>query len=73
MAQVIRDAGVGTLLLDLLTREEERIDLQTRHLRFDTVLLARRLAGATKWAKKQIETSHLRVGYFGASTEGVRP
>ena len=39
VAQVIRDAGVGTLL-DLLTREEERIDLQTRHLRFDTVLLA---------------------------------
>lgn len=70
VAQVIRDAGVGTLLLDLLTREEERIDLQTRHLRFDTVLLARRLAGATKWAKKQIETSHLRVGYFGASTGG---
>jgi predicted alpha/beta-hydrolase family hydrolase len=70
VAQVIREAGVGTLLLDLLTREEERIDLQTPHLRFDTVLLARRLDGATKWAKKQIETSHLRVGYFGASTGG---
>jgi pimeloyl-ACP methyl ester carboxylesterase len=71
VAQVIREAGVGTLLLDLLTREEERIDLQTRHLRFDIVLLARRLAGATKWAEKQNETSRLRVGYFGASTGGA--
>jgi dienelactone hydrolase len=70
VAQVIRKAGVGTLLLDLLTREEERIDLQTRRLRFDIALLARRLAGATKWLKKRKETSHLRVGYFGASTGG---
>lgn len=70
VAQVIREAGVGTLLLDLLTREEERIDLQTRHMRFDIGLLARRLVGATKWLKKQSETSHLRIGYFGASTGG---
>jgi putative phosphoribosyl transferase len=70
VAQVIREAGVGTLLLDLLTREEERIDLQTRHLRFDIVLLARRLAGATKWARKQKEIASLRIGYFGASTGG---
>ena len=70
VAQVIREAGVGTLLLDLLTREEERIDLQTRHLRLDIVLLARRLAGATKWAKKQNDTALLRIGYFGASTGG---
>jgi dienelactone hydrolase len=70
VAQVIREAGVGTLLLDLLTREEERIDLQTRHLRFDIDLLARRLVGATIWAKKQKETAPLRIGYFGASTGG---
>jgi putative phosphoribosyl transferase len=70
VARVIREAGVGTLLLDLLTREEERIDLQTRHLRFDIVLLARRLAGATKWARKQKEIASLRIGYFGASTGG---
>ncbi len=67
VAQVIREAGVATLLFDLLTREEERIDLQTRHLRFDIVLLARRLAGATKWARKQKEIASLRIGYFGAS------
>jgi dienelactone hydrolase len=68
VAQVIREAGIGTLLFDLLTREEEKIDQRTRHLRFDIDLLARRLAGVTEWVKKQKETSHLRVGYFGAST-----
>jgi dienelactone hydrolase len=70
LAQTIREAGVGTLLFDLLTREEEKIDLQTRHLRFDIDLLARRLVGATEWVKKQKETSHLHIGYFGASTGG---
>jgi pimeloyl-ACP methyl ester carboxylesterase len=70
VAQVIRDAGIGTLLFDLLTLEEEKIDQRTRHLRFDIGLLARRLAGATKWVKKQKETGHLRAGYFGASTGG---
>jgi dienelactone hydrolase len=70
VAQVIREAGVGTLLFDLLTREEERIDLQTRHMRFDIALLAQRLVGATEWVKKQKETALLRIGYFGASTGG---
>ncbi|HKE04904.1 MAG TPA: alpha/beta hydrolase, partial [Blastocatellia bacterium] len=70
VAHVIREAGVGTLLFDLLTREEERIDLQTRHLRFDIDLLARRLVGATKWVKKQKDAALLRIGYFGASTGG---
>ncbi|MEP7339587.1 MAG: dienelactone hydrolase family protein [Acidobacteriota bacterium] len=70
VAQIIREAGVGTLLFDLLTPEEERIDLQTRHLRFDIPLLARRLAEATTWIKKQPETCHLPVGYFVASTGG---
>ena len=70
VAQVIREAGVGTLLFDLLTREEKRIDLQTRYLRFAIDLLARRLAGVTEWVKKQKETGLLRIGYFGASTGG---
>jgi dienelactone hydrolase len=70
VAQIIREAGVGTLLFDLLTHEEDRIDLLTRYLRFDIDLLARRLAGATEWVKKQKETGHLRIGYFGASTGG---
>jgi len=69
-AQVIREAGVGTLLFDLLTREEERIDLQTRHLRFDIDLLARRLVGATEWVKKQKETAPMRICYFGIGAGG---
>jgi dienelactone hydrolase len=58
------------LLFDLLTHEEDRIDLLTRYLRFDIDLLARRLAGATEWVKKQKENGHSRIGYFGASTGG---
>ncbi len=70
VAQVISKAGVGTLLFDLLTREEELIDQQTRHLRFDIPLLARRLLAATAWVKSKPETCHLCAGYFGASTGG---
>src|SRR6266404_940274 len=68
VARVIREAGVGTLLFDLLTREEEAVDLTTGHLRFDIGLLAGRLIGATAWAQEQDDTSHLSVGYFGSST-----
>jgi putative phosphoribosyl transferase len=70
VARMIRDAGVATLLFDLLTREEEAIDNYTREFRFDINLLARRLVAATKWLAGQTETSHLRPGYFGASTGG---
>jgi len=70
LAQVIREAGVGTLRLDLLTQEEEGIDLQTRHLRFDIPMLARRMVAATAWVKSLPETGNLRIGYFGASTGG---
>src|SRR3982750_4413522 len=70
VARVIREAGVGTLLFDLLTREEEAIDLQTRHLRFDIGLLAERLVDATNWLQRENELRHLRVGYFGSSTGG---
>lgn len=70
VARVIREAGVGTLLFDLLTREEEDIDTFTRELRFDINLLARRLVAATNWLAAVIKTSHLRPGYFGASTGG---
>jgi putative phosphoribosyl transferase len=68
VAEVLRHEGLGTLLLDLLTSEEERIDLKTAHLRFDIPLLAGRLGGATDWIARQPETQHLRIGYFGAST-----
>src|SRR6266487_1749170 len=70
VASVIRDAGVGTLLFDLLTREEEATDIQTRHLRFDIDLLARRLVDVTNWIKEEPTLRHLRVGYFGSSTGG---
>ncbi len=70
VARVIRDSGVGTLLFDLLTRDEEKIDNYTREFRFDINLLARRLVAATNWLAEGPETSHLRPGYFGASTGG---
>src|SRR5213080_4819567 len=68
VARTIREAGVGTLLFDLLTREEEVIDVDTRHLRFDIGLLAERLIDATFWLKGDL--SHLSVGLFGSSTGG---
>lgn len=68
VARVLQQGGLGTLLFDLLTAEEERIDMRTAHLRFDIDLLARRLSEATAWLKKDAETRDLLVGYFGAST-----
>jgi dienelactone hydrolase len=70
VASTIRQAGVGTLLFDLLTLEEENVDLRTRHLRFDIGLLANRLVDATRWIKNEEGTSHLKIGYFGSSTGG---
>src|SRR5436190_10659635 len=68
VARTIREAGVGTLLFDLLTSEEEAIDMRTRHLRFDIGLLAQRLIDAAYWIKGEFD--YLSVGYFGASTGG---
>jgi dienelactone hydrolase len=70
VARLLREAGHATLLFDLLTPEEESEDIRTRRLRFDIGLLARRLADATRWVQAQPDTTHLRVGYFGASTGG---
>ena len=68
VARVLNEAGLATLLVDLLTREEERVDTLTRHLRFDIDLLARRLVGVTGWMAGKAETRAMTVGYFGAST-----
>jgi putative phosphoribosyl transferase len=68
VARVLREAGLATLLIDLLTPEEEEVDLRTRHLRFDIGLLAERLTGATDWLTENPHTQNLRIGYFGAST-----
>jgi putative phosphoribosyl transferase len=70
VARTLNDAGLATLLFDLLTPEEESVDLYTREHRFDIGLLAERLIYATKWAKEQKETRDLRIGYFGSSTGG---
>jgi len=71
VARTLNEAGLATLLFDLLTQEEEAIDIQTRELRFNIDLLAERLVYATKWAKQQEETRDLRIGYFGSSTGGA--
>lgn len=68
VAEVLHSAGLATLLIDLLTPEEEAIDVITRHIRFDIRLLAGRLAGATDWLVHNPDTKGFRVGYFGAST-----
>jgi dienelactone hydrolase len=60
--------GIGTLLFDLLTRDEEYMDMQTAHLRFDVPLLSQRLVETTDWLLKSFKHVNLNVGYFGAST-----
>lgn len=68
VAEVIVSGGIGTLLFDLLTAEEERRDRLDASLRFDIGLLTRRLAGATRWLEQQDWARSLTRGYFGAST-----
>jgi len=68
VAQQLQAAGLATLLLDLLTVEEETVDARTGHLRFDISLLADRLGGATEWVANEPRTAGLAIGYFGAST-----
>src|SRR2546426_5344275 len=70
VARTLNEAGLATLLFDLLTPEEESVDLYTREHRFNIGLLAERLVHATKWAKEQEPTRDLRIGYFGSSTGG---
>ena len=70
VARTLNDAGLATLLFDLLTQDEESIDMYTREHRFNISLLAERLVHATNWAKQQEQTRDLRVGYFGSSTGG---
>ena len=70
VARELNDAGLATLLFDLLTRPEEAVDVATAQYRFDISLLAERLVHATKWAIDQPTTGDLRIGYFGSSTGG---
>ena len=71
VAHTLNRAGVGTLLFDLLTSDEEALDIYTREHRFNISLLAERLVHATKWATQQEEMRDLRIGYFGSSTGGA--
>ena len=70
VAEALNDAGLATLLFDLLTADEERLDLVTAHLRFDVPMLARRVGEAARWLTEHEATAGLPVGVFGASTGG---
>ena len=71
VARTLNRAGLGTLLFDLLTPEEEALDIYTREHRFNIGLLAERLVHATKWARQREEARELHIGYFGSSTGGA--
>ena len=68
VAEVLQHAALGTLLLDLLTEQEERTDVVTAEFRFDIPLLGIRVIGALDWAAAHEATSSLPMGVFGAST-----
>jgi dienelactone hydrolase len=68
VAAQLQEAGLATLLLDLLTPEEDTVDRRTRHLRFDIPLLSRRMEDITDWVSRQPALHTLPIGYFGAST-----
>ena len=67
VAEQLRKAGLGTLLLDLLTPEEGREEAASAHLRFNIGLLTQRLACAAHWVADEDEARHLRLGFFGSS------
>ncbi|HSX20900.1 MAG TPA: dienelactone hydrolase family protein [Gammaproteobacteria bacterium] len=71
VARVLNDHKLATLLFDLLTSEEEKIDNHTRELRFDIDFLSSRLIDATQWCHKQPAIKDFPIGYFGASTGGA--
>ena len=71
VARTLRESGIGTLLFDLLSREEEALEAETGNLRFDIDLLSERLVAATRWVARQPDGDHLGFGYFGASTGGA--
>ncbi len=68
VASTLHGSGLGTLLIDLLTPEEERVDNVTREHRFDIEMLTNRLSGAVDWLARHSATAELLVGTFGAST-----
>jgi len=68
VADLLNESGLATLLIDLLTEDEQQVDLQTAHLRFDIPLLAKRLEAISEWLVKHPDVQGLNLGHFGAST-----
>jgi putative phosphoribosyl transferase len=68
VADLLNEGALATLLIDLLTGDEQEVDLQTAQLRFDIPFLAGRLVAITQWLGQQPQSAHLKAGYFGAST-----
>jgi dienelactone hydrolase len=68
VADLLNESGLATLLMDLLTEDEQQVDLQTAHLRFDIPMLAKRLVAITQWLAEHPEVAGLKIGHFGAST-----
>jgi dienelactone hydrolase len=71
VAEILNEAGISTLLFDLLTPEEEDIDQRTREFRFDIGLKTERLIGVIDWVRKETTTASLPIGLFGASTNAA--
>ncbi len=70
VASELNKGGLATLLFDLLTPEEEAVDMYTREHRFDIPMLASRLVETTRWCEEQFTDNPLNIGYFGSSTGG---
>src|ERR1700722_2325075 len=68
VADILNEGSLGTLLIDLLTAEEQAADRETGQLRFDIPFLANRLVAITQWLREQPQVAGLKIGYFGAST-----
>jgi putative phosphoribosyl transferase len=68
VADLLNEGGLATLLIDLLTANEQEVDMQTAQLRFDIPFLAKRLVVITEWLHRHPEVSGLEIGHFGAST-----
>ncbi|MBZ5608701.1 MAG: dienelactone hydrolase family protein [Acidobacteriia bacterium] len=68
VADMLNESGLATLLIDLLSEDEQQVDLQTAHLRFDIPMLARRLEAITEWLVRHPDVANLKAGLFGAST-----
>lgn len=68
VADELREGGLATLLIDLLTSEEKEVDRRTRRIRFDIDRLGERVVGTTEWLLEQPETEKLNIGIFGSST-----